>query len=78
VIHEGVDITLLAGLRRAQLPRLPCLPPDPELEVLTYVSRCFEEYRGFPQAIEAIARLQQARPRLHVVLAGHDGTHYEA
>jgi len=76
VIHEGVDTTLLAGLRRAQLPRLPCLPSDPELEVLTYVSRCFEEYRGFPQAIEAIARLQQARPRLHVVLAGHDGTAY--
>ncbi len=76
VIHEGVDTTLLAGLRRTQLPRLPCLPPDPEIEVLTYVSRCFEEYRGFPQAIEAIARLQQARPRLHVVLVGHDGTAY--
>ena len=30
----------------------------PEVEVLTYVSRGFEEYRGFPQAMQAIALLQ--------------------
>ena len=76
VIHEGVDTALLAGLRSANLPRPACLPERPDLEVLTYVSRCFEEYRGFPQAIEAIARLQQRRPKLHVLLVGHDGTAY--
>ena len=76
VIHEGVDTTRLASLRAAGLPRPSALPSDPEIEVLTYVSRCFEEYRGFPQAIEAIARLQQRRPQLHVLLVGHDGTAY--
>jgi glycosyltransferase involved in cell wall biosynthesis len=76
VIHEGVDTTRLAGLRSAGLPRPSCLPNDPSIEVLTYVSRCFEEYRGFPQAIEAIVRLQQRRPKLHVLLVGHDGTAY--
>jgi glycosyltransferase involved in cell wall biosynthesis len=76
VIHEGVDTALLGSLRSANLPRPACLPDHPDLEVLTYVSRCFEEYRGFPQAIEAIARLQQHRPNLHVLLVGHDGTAY--
>ena len=74
VIHEGVDTERLAGLRRAGLPRPACLPADPEVEVLTYVSRCFEEYRGFPQAMQAIALLLQRRPNLHVLLVGHDGT----
>jgi len=76
VIHEGVDTARLSGLRSSQLPRPSCLPDDPAIEVLTYVSRCFEEYRGFPQAIEAIVRLQRRRPKLHVLLAGHDGTAY--
>ena len=75
VIHEGVDVDGLAGLRRPlRGPRPECLPDDPEIEVLTYVSRCFEAYRGFPQVIRAICRLQQKRPKLHVLLAGHDGT----
>ena len=38
------------------------LPNDPEIEVITYVSRGFEEYRGFPQAMQAIALLQQDAP----------------
>ena len=76
VIHEGVDVTGLTALAKRPVDRPSCLPDDPEIEVLTYVSRCFEEYRGFPQAIEAIVRLQQCRPKLHVLLVGHDGTAY--
>ena len=47
VIHEGVDVDGLAGLRPIRGPRPECLFDDPEIEVLTYVSRCFEAYRGF-------------------------------
>ena len=52
------------------------LPDDPELEVLTYVSRGFEEYRGFPQAMQAIALLQQRRSHLHVLIVGADVVAY--
>ena len=52
------------------------LPKDPEIEVLTYVSRGFEEYRGFPQAMQAIALLQQRRPNLHVLIVGADVVAY--
>ena len=71
-----MDVEGLAALRQSQGPRPACLPDDPDIEVLTYVSRCFEAYRGFPHAIQAICRLQQERPKLHVLVAGHDGTAY--
>ena len=78
VVHEGIDVQALAALRRAGLSRPTCLPPDPEIEVLTYVSRGFEEYRGFPQAMQAIALLQARRPKLHVLLVGSDVVAYGA
>lgn len=78
VIHEGIDWPLMASLRGSGLARPACLPADPDLEVVTYVSRGFEEYRGFPQAMQAIAELQRQRPRLHALIVGHDGVAYGA
>lgn len=76
VIHEGIDFVRMDALSQKALPRPECLPADPEIEIVTYVSRCFEEYRGFPQAMEAIAELQRRRPSLHALLVGHDGVAY--
>ena len=58
VAHEGVDVDALIRLREERPQRPKCLPDAPEIEVLTYVSRGFEEYRGFPQAMQTIAMLQ--------------------
>ena len=56
---------------RDERPQRPsCLPHASEIEVLTYVSRGFEEYRGFPQAMQTIAMLQSRRPNLHVLIVG--------
>jgi glycosyltransferase involved in cell wall biosynthesis len=78
VIHEGIDVDHLSGLRSQGLPPPVALPADPELEVITYVSRCFEEYRGFPQVMRVIEELQRRRPHLHVLIAGYDGVAYGA
>ncbi len=78
VIHEGVDVPLLASLRQQRLPRPACLPTDPGVEVVTYLSRGFEDYRGFPQAIAALAELQRLRPQVHVLLVGSDVVAYGA
>lgn len=72
VAHEGVDVVGLSELRDQRPPRPSCLPQASELEVLTYVSRGFEEYRGFPQAMKTIALLQSRRPNLHVLIVGSD------
>ncbi|PTT96879.1 glycosyl transferase, partial [Pseudomonas sp. HMWF031] len=66
------------ALRQSPPIRPACLPADPDLEIVTYVSRGFEEYRGFPQAMQAIAELQRRRPGLHALIVGHDGVAYGA
>ena len=80
VIHEGVDGPCLRNLRQQPVPRPAVLDGlvHPQVEVLTYVSRGFEEYRGFPQVMEAIARLQSMRPALQVLIAGSDVVAYGA
>jgi len=78
VIHEGVDVDTMAALKQQPWPRPSCLPAEPDLEIVTYVSRGFEEYRGFPQAMEALALLQRQRPRVHVLLVGSDVVAYGA
>lgn len=76
VIHEGIDVVQLSQLRRQPPPRPMCLPLDSDLEIVTYVTRGFELYRGFPQAIQALARLQRRRPQAHVLIAGSDQVCY--
>ncbi len=78
VIHEGIDVDTLGALREKTFEPFSCLPQSKNIEVLTYVSRGFEEYRGFPQAMEAIALLQKKRPSLHVLVAGADIVAYGA
>ena len=72
VAHEGVDLDALSALRDKSLRRPSCLPEASDCEVLTYVSRGFEEYRGFPQVMKTIAMLQGRRPKLHVLVVGSD------
>ena len=45
-------------------------------EVVTYVARGMDNYRGFPQFMAAVARLQQLRPKCHVVILGKDRVAY--
>jgi glycosyltransferase involved in cell wall biosynthesis len=45
-------------------------------EVVTYVARNLEPYRGFPQFMRAAALILQRRPNTHILVAGGDGTSY--
>tara|TARA_B100000674_G_C37932762_1_gene958779 strand:- start:40 stop:1197 length:1158 start_codon:yes stop_codon:yes gene_type:complete len=72
VAHEGVDVEGLSALRQNRPQKPSCLPQSSQVEVLTYVSRGFEEYRGFSQAMQTIEILQKRRPNLHVLIVGSD------
>ena len=72
VLHEGIDTAFFA-------------PADPagnafglpeEAEVVTYVARGLEPYRGFPAFLHALALLQRRRPALIAVVVGGDQTWY--
>lgn len=78
VIHEGIDWQHLEQLRQSIRSRPSCLQGQRDCEVATYVSRGFEDYRGFPQAMQALAALQRRRPNLHALIAGNDVVAYGA
>lgn len=75
VLHDGVDTEYFKPNLGAKLV-LPNLDLSNVDELVTYVARGMEPYRGFPQFIEAIAYLQERRPNCHVVIVGDDRVCY--
>jgi glycosyltransferase involved in cell wall biosynthesis len=77
VVHEGVDTTQVRPRSTAhfKIPgkRLELTRDD---EVLTYVARNLEPYRGFHIFMRALPRLMRRRKRLHVVVVGGDEVSY--
>lgn len=45
-------------------------------EILTYATRGMEEYRGFPEFMQVVERLQKKRPNMHTIIAGDDRVCY--
>lgn len=77
VHHDGIDVNYFHPLPGAKLvlPRIGLDLSGVE-EIVTYVARGMEPYRGFPQLIETIAILQQIRPQCHFVIVGKDRVAY--
>jgi glycosyltransferase involved in cell wall biosynthesis len=74
-MHDGVDTEFFKPNPGAKLV-LPNLDLSGADEVVTYVSRGMEPYRGFPEFIESIAYLQEKRPNCHVVVVASERVCY--
>ncbi len=76
VIHDGVDTARIAPdpAARYQVPGGPLLKSGDE--VLTFVSRNLEPYRGYHILMRALPALMRARPECHVVMVGGHDTGY--
>ena len=77
VHHDGIDTDYFQPMPEAKLflPRIN-LDLTEVPEIVTYVARGMEPYRGFPQLIETISLLQQKRPHCHFVIVGKDRVAY--
>ena len=77
VHHDGIDINYFKPVKGATLvlPRIN-LDLSEVPEVVTYVARGMEPYRGFPQLIETISLLQKQRPQCHFVIVGKNRVAY--
>ena len=75
--HDGVDINYFKPNPGAKLvlPRIN-LDLSQAKEIVTYVARGMEPYRGFPQLIETISLLQKQRPECHFVIVGKNRVAY--
>ena len=76
IIHEGIDFDVLSCLKANPPSMLKALPTSKDIEWVTYVSRGFEEYRGFPQAMKALELIQKRRSNVHLAIAGSDVVAY--
>ena len=76
VLHEGIDTARVAPDAGASftLPNGAVLKAGDE--VLTYVSRDLEPYRGFHVFMRALPAILQARPQCQVLIVGADGSSY--
>ena len=77
VVHEGIDTQMVVpnpGVR-FKLPGT-----DVELtredEVVTYVARNLEPYRGFPNFMRSLPAILERRPKAQVLIVGGDETSY--
>ena len=78
VIHDGIDVEKVRPRPEATftLPDGSILNRD--TEVLTYVSRNLEPYRGFHSFMRALPDILKARPEARVVIVGGDEVSYGA
>ncbi|WP_424096595.1 glycosyltransferase [Moorena producens] len=77
VRHDGIDTEFFKPKPGAKLvlPRIDLDLSEVD-ELITYVGRGMEPYRGFPQFMAAVGILQQRRPRCHVVVVGDNQVVY--
>ncbi len=76
VLHDGIDVDYCKPDAAAEvaLPNGQVFRPGDE--VMTYVARNFEPYRGFPTFVKAAEILLRERPNLHIVAIGGDEVSY--
>lgn len=75
VMHDGIDTDFYAPAPGAKL-KLPDLDLSYADEIITYVARGMEPYRGFPEFMAALELVLKERPQAHAVIVGQDRVAY--
>ena len=77
VLHDGIDTDFFKPQEGVNFlieeKKLKLTSKD---EVITYATRGMEPYRGFPEFMKALEKLQKLRPNLQAVIAGEDKVFY--
>jgi len=85
IIHDGIDTERVRPDSTARLliqtdrsnpgDTIEIRPGD---EIVTYVARNLEPYRGFPSFMRSLPAILQARPRARILIVGGDDVSYGA
>ena len=77
VIHDGIDTSHFRPAPNARVTlRGAGLVLRPGDEVVTFVARELEPYRGYHSFMRALPLLQRLRPQARIVIVGGDGVSY--
>jgi glycosyltransferase involved in cell wall biosynthesis len=77
VIHDGIDTTLIAPNPYVHMT-LGQRKFTKQDEIVTFVNRNLEPYRGYHVFTRALPRILKARPKAHIFIVGSDGVSYGA
>lgn len=75
VMHDGIDTDTYKPQADARL-KLPALDLSQVDELITYVARGMEPYRGFPEFMKTLEIVLKERPNTHAVILGEDRVAY--
>lgn len=76
VIHDGIDTDKVTPDSNAILTLANGLTLTANDEVVTFVNRDLEPYRGYHKFMRALPAILKERPNCHVVIVGGDGVSY--
>ena len=78
VVHDGIDTQTVAPNPAVSLTLNHTLPLTRQDEVITFVNRNLEPYRGYHIFMRALPEILRQRPQAHVLLIGGDEVSYGA
>jgi len=77
VIHEGVNTAAITPKTDTQITlREKARVLRAGDEIVTFVNRNLEPYRGYHSFIRALPEIQRRRPKAHILIVGGDGVSY--
>jgi len=76
VVHDGIDTQQLTPNPNITLQLSPDLTLTRQDEVVTFVSRNLEPYRGYHIFMRAVPEILKQRPNAQVLIVGGDGVSY--
>jgi len=78
VIHDGIDVTKVIPNNSVKITLNNNLTLSRQDEVITFVNRNLEPYRGYHIFMRALPELLKTRPKMHVLIVGDKGVSYGA
>ncbi|HZV98084.1 MAG TPA: glycosyltransferase family 4 protein [Methylophilaceae bacterium] len=76
IMHEGVDTDVVRPESKASFKPTPALELTAKDQVITFVNRNLEPYRGFHIFMRALPKILRQNPKAHVVVVGGDEISY--
>ena len=76
VLHDGIDCDAARPDETVTLTLPGGVSLSRKDEVITYIARNMEPYRGFPTFMQAAEIIQKNRPNAHIIAIGADGVSY--
>lgn len=78
VVHDGIDTGIIRPRENPSVTLANGRIFTKADEVITFVGRNLEPYRGYHVFMRALPRMLQERPRAHVFIVGNNGVSYGA